>query len=380
MMQVTLHGGFGEKGRTSLCVSSENHRLLLDCGINTSDRANYYPAITAEELGALDAIFITHSHEDHIGGLGWCIVNGFRGDVFMTSETRSEADAIWADYATEAEHAVAAQQAITFVSVGQPIKHGPFDIITGRSGHIAGGYWCRISDGNKSVLYCGDVVLHSPVFPMDALPLCNMLVLDTSYGDDAVSGVESAKTIRAFVDKNPGSIMPTPLMGRSLELFALLEQPPALALGMRDALLTQLSQTRWIEAQMQVSLLRKLANAKDWLVGDAWPLQPILCHDGMGMGGPAKEIIARAATESQPILFTGHLPTGSLGQQILQARKAFWTRFPTHPSLSENNSLVAQCKPSKVLAHSCNADVVSRMKPRMPLLLEKAKLHDVINV
>ena len=380
MMQVTLHGGFGEKGRTSLCVSDGSYRLLLDCGINTSDRANYYPALTPGELAALDGIIISHSHEDHIGGLGWCIANGFRGTVSMTSETRLEADAIWTDYATEAEHALALRQSITTIHVGQPIKRGPFEIITGRSGHIAGGFWCCISNATRSVLYCGDVVPHSPVFPMDALPRCDMLILDASYGDDAVSGVESARTIGSFIDKNAGTIMPTPLMGRSLELFALLAQPPALATGMREALQTQLSQTRWIETQIREKLLLKLAHAKDWLINDPWPLQPLLCHDGMGMGGPAKDIIARAATEGQPILFTGHLPTGSLGQHILQARKAFWTRFPTHPSLVENMGLIAHCNPSKVLAHSCNADVVSRMKPRMPLLLEKAKLHDVIEI
>ncbi|HEY7788423.1 MAG TPA: MBL fold metallo-hydrolase, partial [Casimicrobiaceae bacterium] len=91
-MRLVLHGGFGEKGRTSVAVESAGYRLLIDAGVNTSarDRDGYYPAISEAALAATDAIVITHGHEDHVGALGWCLAKGFRGRIFMTTETLQE--------------------------------------------------------------------------------------------------------------------------------------------------------------------------------------------------------------------------------------------------------------------------------------------------
>jgi predicted metal-dependent RNase len=37
MMQVDLHGGFGEKGRTSVAIRSAASHILLDVGIKVCD-------------------------------------------------------------------------------------------------------------------------------------------------------------------------------------------------------------------------------------------------------------------------------------------------------------------------------------------------------
>jgi predicted metal-dependent RNase len=80
-MRLDLYGGFGEKGRTCVGVESGGVRVLLDAGVKTSARgtADYYPAIAPGELRDIDAIVLTHAHEDHIGALGWCLAHGFRG-------------------------------------------------------------------------------------------------------------------------------------------------------------------------------------------------------------------------------------------------------------------------------------------------------------
>src|SRR6476469_8293647 len=61
-MRLHLYGGFGEKGRTCLGVEVDGYRLLLDAGVKTSARgADYYPAISADELAATDAMVSTHA-------------------------------------------------------------------------------------------------------------------------------------------------------------------------------------------------------------------------------------------------------------------------------------------------------------------------------
>ncbi|HEX2390189.1 MAG TPA: MBL fold metallo-hydrolase, partial [Casimicrobiaceae bacterium] len=111
-MRLALHGGFAEKGRTSLGIETDGYHLLLDAGVKTSARggADYWPALRTEELRALDAIVITHAHEDHVAALGWCIEHGFDGRIFMTRETARELDDCLAGYA-EASHSARVQAA-----------------------------------------------------------------------------------------------------------------------------------------------------------------------------------------------------------------------------------------------------------------------------
>ena len=89
-MRLVLYGGFAEKGRTCLGIESGGYRLLLDAGVKTSARGrDYYPVISPAALRATDAIVLTHAHEDHLGALGWCIAEGFRGRIFMTPRITS---------------------------------------------------------------------------------------------------------------------------------------------------------------------------------------------------------------------------------------------------------------------------------------------------
>lgn len=138
-MKTIAYGGFGEKGRTSIALEHSGFSLLLDCGVNTSDRATYYPAITPDELAACDAMLITHAHEDHVGAVGWAIANGFRGRLLMTRETRAEATAIWQAYSSDAECRLASAYPCEEVPSRGEMSIGPFRVETGRSGHIVGG-------------------------------------------------------------------------------------------------------------------------------------------------------------------------------------------------------------------------------------------------
>ena len=194
-MRLALHGGFAEKGRTSLGIETDGYHLLLDAGVKTSARggADYWPALRTEELRALDAIVITHAHEDHVAALGWCIEHGFDGRIFMTRETARELDDCLAGYA-EASHSARVQAAhIETLPLGaDALRVGPLRIGTGRSGHVAGGVWCSIADARTRVVYCSDVAPRSPVFAMDPLPRCDALVIDASYGDDETDATTRA--------------------------------------------------------------------------------------------------------------------------------------------------------------------------------------------
>jgi glyoxylase-like metal-dependent hydrolase (beta-lactamase superfamily II) len=357
-MRAIAYGGFGEKGRTSIAIEEGSFTLLLDCGVNISNRSAYCPEINPEELAALDAMLITHAHEDHIAAVGWALANGFKGRLLMTRETQAEAAAIWKAYTTEAECRLAMAYPVEHVPARGSFELGPFCLATGRSGHIVGGVWCHASSGGKSALYCGDVVPASPVFSMDPLPRADLVMLDASYGDDQVSGGARFAAIRKFLSESPGCVLPTPLIGRSLEMLALIPQPIALAPGMREGLVRQISEITWLKTEIIQLLRDRLAAAIDWTPDQLWSGRPVLCHDGMGMSGPSADVLARAVTEHYPVLFTGHVPKGSLGDRLMRDGAAQWLRFPTHPTLAENCAFARECGASLVLAHSCAADML----------------------
>ena len=382
-MQIALHGGFGEKGRTCIGVAHGGFRVLLDAGVKTSDRGarDYYPAIDPASLASLDALVFTHAHEDHLAALGWCLVNGFAGRVLMTAETRREMSAVLDGYAEPDERAAAARLAIEPLAACTSTSLGPLRITTGRSGHVAGGVWLALDDGRVRFDYCGDVVPASPVFAMDALPPCDAIALDASYGDDDVPLRERAAEIAAWIAGHArGVVLPTPLHGRSAELLCVVPGPLALAPGMRDALRAQLDQRDWLHPAALPQLEQRLAAARDWHPGDPLPRAALLCHDGMGMAGPSRDVLALARATGHPTLFTGHVPAGTLGATMIAEALAHWIRLPTHPTCGENVALAARSGARVVLGHSCDRDALVRLARRVPGLRVDATTGDTLEL
>jgi glyoxylase-like metal-dependent hydrolase (beta-lactamase superfamily II) len=369
-MRLHLHGGFAEKGRTCLGVEVDGYRLLLDAGVKTSaSGADYYPAISPEELRATDALVITHAHEDHVAALGWCIAEGFRGRLLMSAGTRREADLFLHAYAAASHRQAARDYPREELTLGVPVALGPLQLVVGRSGHVSGGVWCAVSDDRSTLGYCGDVVPASEVFAMDPLPACDAIVLDASYSDDNTPARERAQAVHDWIVAHPqGCVLPTPLSGRSAELLAIAPGAVALSEGMRDALEVQMADPAWLADAALVRLGERLAAATDWKHGSALPRAALICHDGMGIAGPSRELLRMAAKASHPVLFTGHLPTDSPGEKMLAAGRADWLRLPTHPILSENAAIAAASNAKTVLGHSCDRAALERLKKHIPLL------------
>jgi Cft2 family RNA processing exonuclease len=370
-MRLALYGGFGEKGRTCLGVEAAGYRVLLDAGVKTSARGtrDYYPDLRADDVAALDAIVITHAHEDHVAALGWCLAQGFRGRVLMTAETRREADASLASYATPAERALVQASAVEPLALGDASRLGPLDVATGRAGHMGGSVWVTLAAGGTRLGYCGDMVPQSPVFATDAMPPVDTLVLDASYGDDDTPYATRAAAVRAWIAAHPGGcVLPTPRFGRSAELAAIVDTPLALAPGMRAALAAQRDGATWLRPGVAATLDARLRDAIDWRAGDALPRAALLCDDGMGLAGPSKAILADASARAHPTLFTGHLPDGSPGARMVEGRRADWIRLPTHPTLAENRALAAASGAARIIGHSCDAALLARIASRLPRL------------
>lgn len=383
-MKINLYGGFGEKGRVSVGVETAGLRLLLDVGIKVgAAKQDYHPLIAQAEAAALDALFISHAHEDHVGGLPWLLARGFRGRIFMTTETAAEAPATLAAYADPADLArfPFPRGQIELFSPGDEIALGDLRIATGRSGHVVGGVWFAVKDASRRLVYTADIVPDSGVFAMDATPACDLLLFDASYGVDPVSGAERAAAIAGWITAHPqGALLPTPLYGRSLELIAAMPGAFAVHASMRPALAAQIAATEALRPNIAPLLAERLAKAADWRDGEKLPPLPLLCHDGMGQAGPAAALIPRADAESHPVLLTGHLPPGSPADELHRRGRADWIRMPTHPTLPAMIDLWEKSGRPRALGHSCEPPELQRLSASIAGLSPSFRTGDSLSI
>ncbi len=99
-LSVTVHGGAGRIGGSSASVQSGDAHVLVDCGslggephgTEESGRAkSAFPFDPAE----VDAVCLTHAHQDHAGRIPALVTAGFKGRIYMTEATRDLLGVSW---------------------------------------------------------------------------------------------------------------------------------------------------------------------------------------------------------------------------------------------------------------------------------------------
>ena len=74
-------GGSGEDCRSCFYLTGPKANILLDCGVRReihSPASRVYPALTEEIARSLDAVFLSHAHEDHTAALPYLYKLGYR--------------------------------------------------------------------------------------------------------------------------------------------------------------------------------------------------------------------------------------------------------------------------------------------------------------
>lgn len=328
-MKLFIAGGCGEHGRNCFLVNHAHGSFLLDCGLMAGDE-NGTPRLTKAQIAALDCVFLTHSHQDHVGALPWLRAQGFAGPVVASAETLRQLP-FDAGHTLDLEHLT-----LDFAGLG---------ITWGRAGHCAGSVWYRFEDGGKSILFSGDYNEDSLTYPCDALrgQRADLAVVDCAYGRADFTFLSACEAliecVRAELITHPLLLLPVPKYGRGPDLLRLLARHFALPL--------------YPDAHLQRELLR-LPQTRDWT--RALPPQVLAhCHSYTGteksgllfVSDPQLKQAEHQALAEQLLrrggfaVMTGSADPGSYSDTLIRQGRMAAALYPVHLNERQFRNLAA---------------------------------------
>ncbi len=201
-MQLTFYGGTGEATGSNYVLESGGTKIMIDCGLHQgshyADRENFEKF--AYDPKTVSAVFITHSHLDHIGRLPSLVLAGFKGTIYSTHATRDFATLMLEDsehlLAKEAEREARAPlyrdsdiPKVTALWKGlkyhEPVEVGPFKVELYDAGHILGSAIIHVECEGKTIVFSGDLGnVPSPLIkPTEQIPAADYCLIESTYGD-----------------------------------------------------------------------------------------------------------------------------------------------------------------------------------------------------
>lgn len=210
---ITFHGAARTVTGSKHLIESNGKKILVDCGLfqgphEISDR-NWQPfGFTPSEL---DAVVLTHAHNDHIGMLPKLIKEGYRGPIYATPGTIGlckislpdsgriqEEDANYHKRHSSSRHAeplplYTESDAYEVLKHFKPLHYFQFQELPGKinlqympAGHIIGAAFAELTfeDGQR-LLMSGDIGHKNQPIIRDPYPVsyAEYLVLESTYGD-----------------------------------------------------------------------------------------------------------------------------------------------------------------------------------------------------
>lgn len=213
-MKLAFYGGAGTVTGANYMLESGPDRILIDCGLhqggNFAERKNFesFPY----DPKSVKAVFITHSHIDHIGLLPKLWRDGFRGKIYSTPPCRDFSELLLIDseglLKKEAEregkeplYTVSDIDEVMKLWEGvpyhEPVKIGGIKATLFNAGHILGSAIVKIEAEGKTVLFSGDLGNYpAPIIrDTETLKSADYAVVESTYGDRVHEGEDKRQEL-----------------------------------------------------------------------------------------------------------------------------------------------------------------------------------------
>ena len=254
-MHITFWGAARTVTGSQHLVETAGEQILLDCGLYQGKRANAYAInqILPFDATRINAMILSHGHNDHSGNIPNLVKSGYAGDIHCTDATRDlcavmlrdsgkiqEEDAAFLNRHHKNPHPVqpiytmddAALAIGQFTSheYGRPISVTPNVRVTfSDAGHMLGSTHelIELREGDKQVRLCfsGDLgraglpILRNPA-PM---PEADYLIIESTYGDRLHKPIQEATpdlldAIGAAYKRGGKVVIPSFAVGRTQDI------------------------------------------------------------------------------------------------------------------------------------------------------------------
>lgn len=251
-MNIQFLGAVQTVTGSKYLLSFGSKKVLIDCGLFQGYkelRLRNWDKLPIEP-SQIDAVILTHAHLDHTGYLPLLVKNGFKGPIYSTAATKDlcaillpdsghiqEEDAFFANKYGFSKHKTAlplytqmeAEKVIKqFVSIDFNKEQQLFEgssFTFSRAGHILGSAFIRITQGDSSIVFTGDMGRpNDPVMCEPAkIEFADYLVVESTYGNrlhDKEPPLQQLGRIIKETAKRGGSIViPAFAVGRAQSLL-----------------------------------------------------------------------------------------------------------------------------------------------------------------
>lgn len=390
--QIISLGGSGEDSRSCFLLVREQGAILLDCGVRREIHApvsKVYPALTKDIAQSLQAVFLSHAHEDHTAALPYLYELGYRGPIYATEPTLVMVKSFlhkWTNYVLAGGGTLPFREENIDKLNFLPLKLGTNDVAgisvtLGRSGHMLGSCWIQFDFDGKTVLYTGDLTYDGLLLQADPLPKSDAVVMECAYAGRHLSQSEQyvrlAQSVLRTIDSGGKVLLPVPPNGRGSDIYLYLKSlgvPICVESAVAVSTEKLYASSEWIRS----TPLWSETNSQLVIPENAEERKRLaLLHGGMvyitpdGMLSSPVALSYFELLKQDPknnIILSGHTALGTVGNCIfieeyrvannVQAQSEKIT-IKVHPDEDDALALIAGCGASKVMLfhatkESCN--------------------------
>jgi len=401
-MKISFLGGAESVTGAQYLLEHGKARILVDCGLFQGgaalEKENEEPF--GFDPATIHALFVTHSHIDHIGRIPLLVKNGFRGAIYSTPPTKDVSYELLLDAHTLMTHQLKEREAPLYdvVDIDRAMElwktvryHEPFSVSEFRveffnSGHILGSAFVRIEAGGKTIVFSGDLG-NAPaplVKDYERVEFADYAVIESAYGGrlhgSKQEGTAMLEDIIEDVVKERGTlIIPAFAMERTQELLyelnSLIEHGriPRVPVFIDSPLairLTSIYEKYIHDADYFDDEVQRLRMAGDEIlnfsglrftltteeskeINTAPPPKIIIAGSGNSQGGRILHHEKRYLSDPHSVLlFVGYQTEGSLGRRILDGEKEVFImgdRVPILARVEEIESFSAHADQAQLM-------------------------------
>ncbi|ATA25483.1 hypothetical protein BIY26_19775 [Brenneria goodwinii] len=303
-VDINILSGLHGKAPAAILVTTPSQRILLDAGGELEPGTEPWPI-----PDDLDAVLLSHDHEDHIGGL---MRLPLQTPIYCTDITAQS---------------LPVGMNVHRIPVRGQFRLGALTVTTGSCGHAYGGVWFHL-DLPGGLFYSGDVSLESALFRFDRPPAAQTALVDASYGLYDAAQHQQRETILAQLVRP--TLCPVPPSGRAVEMALLLARRNADGFTLDDPCRAMLERmAEFDDGSLQPGVQDELKRLAQTLPPFSSAIPVLLAGDPDGQSGAAGALRARPGFGHR-VLFTGHL--NQHAQRQRQAGEIDFCRWNVHPT------------------------------------------------